>query len=80
MSEPEDTDVAHLAPIIVIGVAKVPGQPDKMGYVVQEENLAAVVESGTVCDMLKAIGAMMDHPSILQAVQDQDLMDRMGVK
>lgn len=79
MNEPEDTDVAHLAPIIVIGIAVVPGQQGTMGYVVQEENLATVVENGAVSDLLKTISMMMDHPSILKAVQNQDLMDRLGV-
>lgn len=82
MSEPEPDalELASIAPIVIIGIAVEPGQPGKLGYVLHEQNLAAIVENGAVHDLLKTISMLLDNPSIMKAVQDQDLMDRMGVQ
>lgn len=81
MSEPEDEPVnlAHIAPIIVIGIVAEPGQRGSLGYVIHEGNLNAVVESGAVHDLMRCMAMMMEHPAIVKAVQDQDLMDRLEV-
>lgn len=76
-NDAEPVSTAYVAPIIIIGIAVEPGKERRMGYVIHEENLSYAVENGAVHDLLTAISMMMDHPSIVKAVSNQDLFDRL---
>ena len=81
MSEPPELpDVeTPIAPVLTVGYSDDPGKPNIMGYIIYQDNLNAIAESGRVHELLMCINMMIDHESIRKAVQDQDLLDRLGV-